>query len=149
MTLQVAPAGRTLACTTVTVVHASVLPAGATCKVICDPDLVAWFDPAMVERILHNLVGNAVRYCDKNGTISVTALPARAGGIEIAIQNSGPRISDELIGHLFSKYGRGTNGKRGLGLYFCRLACEAHGGSIEAANRDGGPTFFVRFPPRP
>jgi signal transduction histidine kinase len=47
---------------------------------------------------------------------------------------------------LFSKYGRGADGKRGLGLYFCRLACEAHGGTIGYEVIDGRPVFTVRLP---
>jgi two-component system, sensor histidine kinase and response regulator len=136
----------------VAAVHAMVMPAGARYQIACDPELVGTFDPALVERILHNLVGNAVRYCDKGGRIHLSAHRVAHDGdpeqIEIAVQNSGTPISTELLPNLFSKYGRGTNGKRGLGLYFCRLACEAHGGSIHGENRTGGPTFVVTLPGR-
>jgi len=40
---------------------------------------------------------------------------------------------------------RRARGKRGLGLYFCRLVCEAHGGSIAHREDAGGPTFSLRL----
>lgn len=94
------------------------------------PELVAQFDGALIERVLHNLVGNAVRYCTEGGTIRVIARAHDEAGVEIDVTNDGPVITDELRDRLFAKYAKGTNGKRGFGLYFCRLACEAHGGTI-------------------
>jgi sensor histidine kinase regulating citrate/malate metabolism len=49
---------------------------------------------------------------------------------------------------LFLKYSKGSNGKRGFGLYFCRLACEAHNGRIVYRGKSDGPTFFIRLPGR-
>jgi K+-sensing histidine kinase KdpD len=113
------------------------------------PELLAQFDAALIERVLHNLVGNAVRYCTEGGTIRVIARPHDEAGVEIDVTNDGPVITDELRDRLFAKYAKGTNGKRGFGLYFCRLACEAHGGTIhyQAIN----PTtscFRLRLPGR-
>jgi nitrogen-specific signal transduction histidine kinase len=68
--------------------------------------------------------------------------------VEISVFNSGPSVPPELQNNLFAKYAKGQNGKRGFGLYFCRLACEAHGGNIECRSHEDGPTFFVRLPGR-
>jgi len=65
------------------------------------------------------------------------------------VQNSGPHIPEEVRLNLFGKYQRGSNGKRGMGLYFCRLACEAHGGSIEHDSAPEGPMFRIRLPTMP
>jgi signal transduction histidine kinase len=125
------------------------------CKVAitidCPADLTGYFDLALVERVLHNLVGNAVRYCKTNGEIRLTAQrmdPADPHSVEIRVFNNGPIVPPEVEGNLFGKYARGTNGKRGFGLYFCRLACEAHNGRIVYRGDSDGPTFFIRLPGR-
>jgi signal transduction histidine kinase len=118
----------------------------------CDPTLTARFDPGLVERVLHNLAGNARRYAGEAGLVRVAArrwFEVPPDSIEIAVENSGPPVEPDVVGKLFSKYGRGADGKRGLGLYFCRLACEAHGGSVEYETIDGRPVFFVRLPGTP
>jgi DNA-binding response OmpR family regulator len=131
----------------VTEVSASSLSRGATISIECKADLMAQFDPALVERVLHNLVGNAARYCNQGGSIVVAA--QRWNGddsMEIAVTNSGPLITDNIRSQLFVKYVRGTGGKRGMGLYFCRLVAEAHGGRIDYEATAIGPRFLVRLP---
>jgi signal transduction histidine kinase len=113
------------------------------------PELVGHFDGALIERVLHNLVGNAVRYCTEGGTIRVIARPFDEAGVEIEVTNDGPVITDELRDRLFAKYAKGTNGKRGFGLYFCRLACEAHGGFIQYLSvAEATSCFRLRLPGR-
>jgi signal transduction histidine kinase len=121
-------------------------------EIECDAALVAMYDPGLIERVLHNLVGNARRYAGANGVVRVGARPwfeAPPGSVEIAVENSGPPVPNDVVPKLFSKYGRGADGKRGLGLYFCRLACEAHGGQIAYQTVEGRPVFFVRLPGNP
>jgi K+-sensing histidine kinase KdpD len=117
----------------------------------CDPALVGSFDSALIERVLHNLVGNALRYCNKGGVVRVSARSSDlldAPGIELTVFNSGPHVPEGIRDKLFAKYAKGTNGKRGFGLYFCRLACEAHGGAIAYDARGDGSAFHVRLPSR-
>ncbi|HEY3806760.1 MAG TPA: hybrid sensor histidine kinase/response regulator [Kofleriaceae bacterium] len=125
------------------------------CKVAitidCTAELTGYFDVALIERVLHNLVGNAIRYCRTNGEIRLTARrldPADPQSVEIGVFNNGPVIPPEVGDNLFGKYARGTNGKRGFGLYFCRLACEAHNGRIMYRGTSDGPTFFITLPGR-
>jgi signal transduction histidine kinase len=125
------------------------------CKVAitidCAADLTGYFDLALIERVLHNLVGNAIRYCRTNGELRLTARrldPADPQSVEIGVFNNGPVIPPEVGDNLFGKYARGTNGKRGFGLYFCRLACEAHNGRIMYRGTSDGPTFFITLPGR-
>jgi signal transduction histidine kinase len=120
-------------------------------EIECDPELVASFDAALIERVLHNLVGNAIRYCNKGGVLRLSARATDAldvAGVELCVFNSGPPVPETLRDKLFAKYAKGTNGKRGFGLYFCRLACEAHGGSISYDARTDGSAFVVRLPTR-
>jgi signal transduction histidine kinase len=133
-------------------VHAPSIGRQIRHSVLCDPALQGFFDVALIERVLHNLVGNAVRYCKPGGEITLAARiadPADPLSIEISVSNTGPDIPEELRGSLFAKYARGANGKRGIGLYFCRLACEAHGGSIECRPGPQGPSFVLRLPGHP
>ena len=120
--------------------------------IACASDLVGWFDAALVERVLHNLVGNATRYCPAEGNIRITAtrvLDATGPhGVTIEIGNDGPAIPPHLAERLFGKYAKGASGKRGFGLYFCWLVCEAHRGSIAHRAGDGGPTFVIKLPER-
>lgn len=121
-------------------------------EIDCDAALMAMFDPGLIERVLHNLVGNAQRYAGPDGAVRVGArswFEAPPGSVEIAVENSGTPVPVDLVPKLFSKYSRGTDGKRGLGLYFCRLACEAHGGQIAYQTINGRPVFLVRLPGSP
>jgi two-component system, sensor histidine kinase and response regulator len=125
------------------------LARGATIEIHCEPNLIARFDHALVERVLHNLVGNAARYCSTGGWISVMARRWNdADSAEISVSNSGPPIAENIRHQLFGKYVRGGGGKRGMGLYFCRLVAEAHGGRIDYEAAELGPRFVVRLPGR-
>jgi signal transduction histidine kinase len=124
-------------------------------RIECDPGMVGWFDRALIERVLHNLVGNAARYCRARGEILLTARTPDSQSaneepdeIEITVSNTGPQIPAEIAPKLFGKYAHGPDGRRGVGLYFCRLACEAHGGRIGYRPLEDGPMFFLRLPGR-
>jgi signal transduction histidine kinase len=130
-------------------VSASSLGRGITLTIDCKADLMARFDPALVERVLHNLVGNASRYCNQGGSIQVAARRWNdEDSVEISVTNSGPLIAGDIRSQLFVKYVRGKGGKRGMGLYFCRLVAEAHGGRIDYESSAIGPRFIVRLPGR-
>jgi signal transduction histidine kinase len=116
----------------------------------CAPELRGYFDAPLVQRVLHNVVGNATRYC-KNGTIRLSARasdPLDPTAVEIEVFNSGAPVPVEARSQLFLKYGKGPGRKRGLGLYFSRLACEAHGGSIEYRDVPAGAAFVIQLPGR-
>lgn len=132
------------------VVGVHVVGGKARVAITCEPDLAGHFDAALIERVLHNLVGNAVRYC-RAGEIRITAQrydESDPQAVEIEIFNNGPRVPAELEGTLFGKYAKGSDGRRGFGLYFCRLACEAHNGRIMYRGSDDGVAFVIRLPGR-
>jgi signal transduction histidine kinase len=129
-------------------VGASGVTRGAMIRVECAPDLEARLDAALIERVLHNLVGNATRYCKANGSIVIAAVPWHDHGIVLTVSNTGPQIPEAIQATLFGKYVHGTGGKRGMGLYFCRLVAEAHGGKIECVPTPDGPSFVVSLPGR-
>ncbi len=124
---------------------------GVTLQVECPPDLEGRFDVGLVERVLHNLFGNAMRYCNPPGKIMLGGRRWADGGehsVEISVMNTGPQVPESIRDNLFGKYVQGKGGKRGMGLYFCRLAAEAHGGRIEYEASSEGPCFVLRLPGR-
>jgi two-component system sensor histidine kinase/response regulator len=132
-------------------VHSSSVTRGATLQIECAPDLEGKFDGGLVERVLHNLFGNATRYVNQNGKITLGGrrwIEGEDGSVEIYVANTGPQIPENIRGNLFGKYVQGKGGKRGMGLYFCRLVAEAHGGRIEYEVREDGPSFVLRLPGR-
>jgi signal transduction histidine kinase len=130
-------------------VNASSIAKGVTIQIECPDDLEGRFDVALVERVLHNLVGNAMRYCNQSGKVSVGARPwDDADSVQLAVTNTGPHVPESIRDNLFGKYVRGSGGKRGMGLYFCRLVAEAHGGRIEYQSVPAGPCFVLSLPGR-
>jgi two-component system, sensor histidine kinase and response regulator len=109
-------------------------------------EVEAAVDVDLVTRAIENIVDNALRYTPTGGVIVMSV--ARAGDqFELAVGNDGPRIPDEARHVIFEKYGQtGRHSGRmnlGLGLYFCRLAAEAHGGALELRETAELPTQFV------
>jgi signal transduction histidine kinase len=114
-------------------------------------------DKVLLKRVLSNLVQNAVTHSAGPVTLALTAR-ADADGILLTVSDDGPGIPSEYQDIIFRKFERvrSPNAPRvrssGLGLTFCRLAVEAHGGRIWVKSADGeGSTFFVQLPmePRP
>ena len=124
-------------------------PQGCGIAVEVDKSLRANIDPVLVERVIHNLLNNATRYVNSGGLIALTGTiepngETNASELHIGVGNTGSVIPIQLRANLFSKYRKGTDGKaqRGMGLYFCRLACEAHGGTIVCEQTSRFNTFF-------
>ncbi|GEM_PF-2510215 len=99
-------------------------------------------DARLVRRVIENLIANALRYAPR-GTVVTVSAAAGSGGREVrfSVSDLGPGIKKEHLDRVFDKYFQsdpaqpGTRKGKGLGLAFCRLAVEAHGGRIWAANR--------------
>ncbi len=103
-------------------------------------------DQEMVRRILVNLLHNALRFTPKGGTVEISArmMPEHPRSALIYVADSGPGIPEKERERIFQEFEqiedrspiRGNKGS-GLGLTFCKLAIEAHGGKIWVA--DSGP----------
>ena len=105
-------------------------------------------DPALVARILENLVGNAVKFSDPGaGPIRVRA-HLDGGMIEVHVHDSGPGVEEELRPRIFEKFVVGSRAGRGsgLGLPFCRLAVEALGGRTWLEHPGPGAVFAFSLP---
>jgi signal transduction histidine kinase len=102
-------------------------------------------DRARLERILANLVGNALKYTA--GAVAIAA--AHAGGeVQVSVRDEGPGLSPEDLPRLFDRYWRRGGGEGlGLGLYIVKKLVEAHGGWIRAESAPGrGSTFTFALP---
>jgi signal transduction histidine kinase len=95
-------------------------------------------DEDKLRRTLVNLLGNAIKFTPDGGTITVeVSLDETAESIEFCVSDTGEGIPPESLGHIFEKFAQvesrqgGRVMSTGLGLTFCKLAVEAHGGHIE------------------
>lgn len=108
------------------------------------PQVRVLADLSLVERLLDNLIGNALRHTPAGGVVT---LRARAGDGPLAVElaDSGEGIAPEQLPHVFTRFYRataaGTPGA-GLGLAICRRIVELHGGQIQAASEPGRGTCF-------
>lgn len=107
-------------------------------------------DPDMITRVLINLVENAIKHTPSGGSIHVGARMTREG-VCLTVRDSGPGIPRKFREEIFDKYFRIKHQDApsgvGLGLAFCRLAVEAHGGRIWVESEPGsGATFAFTLP---
>jgi signal transduction histidine kinase len=105
-------------------------------------------DASKLSRTLVNLIANAIKFTTA-GTVTITASADDAENIEFAICDTGAGIPPEAFERIFEKFGQLDSRKvgTGLGLAFCKLAVEAHGGRIKVESTPGaGSTFSFSIP---
>lgn len=107
-------------------------------------------DRDMVQRVLINLLDNAIKYTRSDGLITVSASKGKQD-IVVSVQDTGPGIPEGEQEHIFEKFTRVVHEPRpkglGLGLAFCQLAVEVHGGSIWLQSAPGeGSKFSFSLP---
>jgi signal transduction histidine kinase len=111
-----------------------------------------WVDPGLLRRVLQNLVDNAIKFTPEGGEVTVGAeREASATSLRVLVRDTGPGIPADIRGQLFQKFVAGRHPHRGsgLGLAFCRLAVEAHGGRIWLEDCPTGATFIFTVPVAP
>lgn len=96
-------------------------------------------DPSLLQRLLENLLLNAVHHSLRGQRVWLQ-LSREPQGLRMEVRDGGPGFTPEDLPELFHRFHHSPNGSRGagLGLYLCRLIAEAHGGTIQAANGPGG-----------
>lgn len=104
-------------------------------------------DRKMLERLLENLLSNALKFTPEGGRVSLSAAAAE-DGVELVVADSGPGIPEDELESVFAKYSRAKGADKpgfGLGLAIARRIVEMHGGSIKAEAGPGG-LFRVFLP---
>jgi signal transduction histidine kinase len=108
-------------------------------------------DPERLQRVLFNLIQNAIRHTPADGSVTVLA-EAHGGGVEVEVADTGDGIAADDRPRAFDAFYRGGNGKArsgdgsGLGLAICRAIVEAHGGRIWFAESATGTRVRFRLP---
>jgi signal transduction histidine kinase len=127
----------------------------ASVEVSVDP-AAQWItaDVRLVERVMSNILSNAIRHSHPGGAITISVAPgAEDGGVEVSIRDFGEGIPKEYHERIFEKFGQaglreyGHKTDTGLGLAFCKMAVEAHGGSVRVESEPGkGSRFSFSLP---
>lgn len=115
-------------------------------------DLTVWADLDLLDRMIGNLVDNAIKYSPPGGLVRL-AVRRDGDWADMTVADSGAGIAPEDLPHVFERFWRAdkararAEGGAGLGLSICRWIAEAHCGSIAASSHPGGgTTITVRLP---
>lgn len=112
----------------------------------------AWMDRSQIERVLSNLIGNAMKFTPRGGAVALTA---SLSGEEVcfAVADTGPGIPQSDLPHVFSRYWQATRGDGrgvGLGLAIAQGIVTAHGGRIWVDSApERGAVFYFTVPVAP
>jgi signal transduction histidine kinase len=112
-------------------------------------------DRSLLFRLLMNLVDNCIKYGPPEGEIRLSGRASGDGGVLLSVRDQGPGVPEALRERIFEKYslverddGRRAEDSRGLGLRFCHVVAEAHGGRIWVEDAEpSGARFCVDLPP--
>ena len=110
-------------------------------------ELVVSADAGRLRQVFENLLSNALKVQPENEPVRIE-LTMNDSWAMVAVIDSGPGVSPDVMPHLFERFGAGPGSiGLGLGLYLARGITEAHGGSVEVDSRPAsGARFTVRLP---
>ena len=125
-----------------------------------DDGLTAWIDRENFDKVVNNLLTNAMKYVENGGQIDVTLRQVadekrRCNMVEIVVRDNGVGIDEEQLRHVFERFYQASARPRsgqmgyGIGLNLAYKVVRLHGGTIEARNRtdvEHGSEFVVRLP---
>ena len=110
-------------------------------------------DKAMIRRAVSNLLTNAIRHADENGSITIH-LAGHEFSADITVENVGENIPQQDIPHIFDRFYRVDRSRQrsnsgsgtGLGLAIVYSIIAAHGGSISVSSKDRKTSFLISLP---
>lgn len=110
------------------------------------------FDYDLVTRVFLNILSNAIKYVDNKGVIEITA-EKKGDFVHVSLKDNGAGIPDDKIHLVFDKFSQIKARKSesirstGIGLTFCKIVVEAHGGEIDVESQEGqGSNFYFTLP---
>ncbi len=134
-------------------VRAELLPLAEELEIQVEVDITADLPPLMIdgnkiERVLLNLVDNALKFTPVGGLVQIRARREGDDLIRVEVADNGPGIPDDYKERIFDRFQqidhlKGNRRGTGLGLTFCQLTIEAHGGSIWIEDNPGGGSIFA------
>lgn len=116
------------------------------------PSALVDVDPALIEHVLENLLGNAAKHTPPGTQVVVEVVADHRDGVEIRVRDDGPGIAEEDIPRLTQRYYRGTGREgtvegSGVGLALVNEILEAHGATLQVKSSDrAGTTFSFMLP---
>ncbi len=113
-----------------------------------DKPVLAFCDPDVMRRVVVNMADNAVKFTPACGKVMI-AMQQANGEVQLSFTDEGPGIPEQYHDKIFDHFGQVDARKfsTGVGLAFCKLAVEAHGGRIHLRSKVGdGSTFTVFLP---
>jgi signal transduction histidine kinase len=125
-------------------IAAAALPEGTVVELDVAADLAAVADPLVLDRVVSNLLGNAVRYGQPPFVMSAER---RDRHLRIVVEDAGAGVDPELLPRLFERFARGETALgSGLGLAIARAYARAHGGDLLYSRGEGGARFELVVP---
>jgi two-component system sensor histidine kinase/response regulator len=110
-------------------------------------------DADLMRRVLENLIDNALRHAPPSTAIVFSSRRLEDGDVELRVSDHGEGIAPAMRDKIFERFVQVQASEalvprtsRGLGLTFCKVAIEAHGGTIHIENAAPGAAFCMRFP---
>jgi len=128
----------------ITVVLAQIaIPANIETNLKIDDELAVDADPLLLKRVFINLVTNAVQAMPKGGKLTITAQDSGQGQVQIAVEDTGVGIPDEIKPKMFTPLFSTKPRGQGFGLAVCKRVIEAQGGTISFESQVGKGTAFT------
>lgn len=125
-----------------------------------DSHITGFYDSAMIDRVLVNIISNAFKYTSDGGKITCRVRPGKDGTIVFEVSDTGRGISEKDLPYIFDRFYNGTPEElhssaidyrsTGIGLAFAKSIVDKHHGEITVKSRRGeGSTFTVVIPTSP